>query len=115
MFDASTLQRNNRASWHQLLIVLVDRHLPSDPKKQESPTRVRRNLDFIGAIDQWSHKSAGTQRRGCGQSESVRTGTAEVIPAVGGPLSKMDNKTMEISDVENGILEMLKLGSFGSR
>jgi hypothetical protein len=28
---------------------------------------------------------------------------------------QMDNKTMEISDIENGILEMLKLGSFGSR
>jgi hypothetical protein len=46
------------------LLFLLTGTPPSDPKKQESPTRVRRNLDFIGAIDQWGHKSAGTQRRG---------------------------------------------------
>jgi len=46
------------------LLFLLASTLLSDPKKQESPTRVRRNLDFIGAIDQWGHKSAGTQRRG---------------------------------------------------
>jgi hypothetical protein len=45
------------------LLFLLTGTLSSDPKKQESPTRVRRNLDFIEAIDQWGHKSAGTRRR----------------------------------------------------
>jgi hypothetical protein len=64
MFDASSYNATIGHPGISFLLFLLTGTLPSDPKKQESPTRVRRNLDFIGAIDQWSHKSAGTQRRG---------------------------------------------------